>query len=63
MNKDGVQHKVIFNIYMADRLIQAGFNVISVKPSRSFQGRAVFIFEETPEFIQALRDLSHNNRN
>lgn len=62
MNKDDVQYKVIFNIHMADRLIKAGFNITSVKPSRSFQGRAAFIFEETPELIQAMQDLSHKNR-
>lgn len=55
-------YKTIFNIYMADRLIQAGFNIVSVKPSRSFRGRAVFIFKETPEFMQAMQDLSYENR-
>jgi len=56
--EEGNLFKVILNIYMADRLIKAGFNVVEVRPSSARRGRAAFIFENTPEFKTAFERLS-----
>ncbi|MEI3596742.1 MULTISPECIES: hypothetical protein [unclassified Oceanobacillus] len=53
------KYKAILNIYMADKLIKAGFSVIEVKPSSQIRGRAAFIFEDTAEFRKAFRELSY----
>lgn len=55
------QYKAIINIFMADRLLKAGFVPIEFKPSSKKRGHAAFIFEDTPEFRKALRELSHKN--
>lgn len=52
------KYKAILNIFMADRLLKAGFIPVEFKPSRRERGRAAFIFEDTPEFRAALRKLS-----
>lgn len=53
--------KTILNIHMADKLIKRGFKVVEVKPSSKFRGRAAFLFENTPEFQKALKELSYTN--
>lgn len=62
MSEQIERFKAILNIHMADKLIKAGFQVVEVKPSRQIRGRAAFIFEETDEFIRAMRELSYHNR-
>jgi len=54
------QRKVILNVHVADKLIQRGFQVIEVKPSTKVRGRAVFIFNNTPEFSAAMQDITKN---
>jgi len=56
-----MKYKVILNIFMADRLLKAGFIPVELKPSSRKRGQAAFIFEDTPEFRKALRELSHKN--
>lgn len=53
------QYKVILNIYMANKLIKEGLQVVEVKPSSRVRGRAAFIFEDTAEFQQAFKDLMY----
>jgi len=55
-------HKVILNIFMANQLIKAGFEVIEVKPSTRLKGRAAFIFEDNREFQRALREFSYKQK-
>ncbi|MFD2923880.1 DUF5659 domain-containing protein [Halobacillus naozhouensis] len=52
------ERKVILNVHVANRLIKKGFSVIEVKPSTRVKGRAVFIFQNTPEFSEALKDIT-----
>jgi len=52
------QRKVILNVHVADKLIKRGFQVIEVKPSTKVRGRAVFIFNNTPEFSEAMQDIT-----
>lgn len=55
-----MRYKVILNIFIADKLLKAGFIPVEFTPSKKIKGRAAFIFEDTPEFRQALKELSNN---
>lgn len=52
------KYTAILNIFMADRLLQAGFIPKEFKPSRKKRGKAAFIFEDTTELRRAIRELS-----
>lgn len=60
MNQQTKGTKGIFNIYMASKLLKNGLTILDVKPSRTARGRAIFFFEDTPEFQKALKELSYN---
>lgn len=45
-------HKLVFSIHVANELAKKGFRITEVKPSRKYKGYAVFIFENTPEFMK-----------
>lgn len=52
------KYKAILNIFMADRLLKAGFVPVEFRPSRKERGKAAFIFEDTAEFKRAVQELS-----
>lgn len=52
----------ILNLFMADRLLKAGFVPVEFKPSSRERGKVAFIFEDTPELRQSIRLLSHKNK-
>lgn len=56
-----MRFKAIINIFMADRLLKAGFVPVEFKPSSRKRGQAAFIFEDTPEFRKAFRELTRKN--
>lgn len=50
--------KIIFTGKLARALLRRGYRIIDVKPNRDFPERTVFIFEDTPDLKQVVRELT-----
>jgi hypothetical protein len=57
-----MERKIILNVKVADALIRRGFPVQSVKPSNKLKGRTAFVFDATPEFSEALTEISNQTK-
>lgn len=53
-----MKRKVILSLHIANELLEQGFRIIELRPSRTVRGNAVFIFEATNEFHRVLNDIS-----
>jgi len=56
------KYTAILNVFMADRLLKAGFIPVEFKPSNKHRGKVAFIFEDTKELRQSMRKLSKVNK-
>jgi hypothetical protein len=49
--------KCILSLRVARHLLAKGFRLIDVEPSRKFDGKLVFVFEDSEELRQELANL------
>lgn len=51
--------KRIFSRKVALELIQKGFMLERTEPNKNINGLVTYLFVETPEFLQALTQITH----
>lgn len=57
--KNEKKMKRIFSRKVALELIQKGFMVERIEPNRNVKTLVTYLFVETPEFLQALTEITH----
>lgn len=53
-----MKYKVILNVYIADKLLKAGFVPVEFTMSKKIENRVAFVFEYTDEFKVTLDKIS-----
>lgn len=53
-------YKCILSLRIARHLLENGFRIIDIEPSRKIDGNLVFIFEDTSELRKELAQLRQN---
>lgn len=59
MNENkNVKSKLVFDYRVCRLLLRAGMKVIDIKPLKTDKTKPVIVFEDTPEFEQALAEIT-----
>lgn len=56
-DKNMIKSKLVFEPRAWRALIRKGFNVIDCKPLKTDPTRSILVFEDTPEFQEALAEI------